>query len=288
MAQQELVTHRLSRRSLLKRGVLLAGGGIALDGFGVEPRLMAVDKVRVPIAGLPTSFEGYKILHLTDTHCGRWIDPEFIRASIARGLEHNPDLVVFTGDVVDSHGPAKLPDLRHAFKEVAAPDGALLVLGNHDAYRGADRVRGAVQDQTPFELLENKNRILRRGNESIAIVGLGDMWTGSLDYDVAFRGLPKDVPRILLQHNPDLAEEMPEGHRVDLQLSGHTHGGQMRFPWGHAPRVPSKYGNKFLEGLVQGRVHPVFVCRGIGGGGPMHPRLFCPPQISVVELVGNG
>src|SRR5262245_26070553 len=125
MGVSEPTDGRASRRTVLKRGLLVAAAGLGLDASAIEPRLMAVDNTRLPIAGLPDEFVGYRILHLTDTHCGRWIDPGFIRASIARGLAHRPDLVVFTGDVVDSHGPAKLPDLHSPFQDVAAPDGAL-------------------------------------------------------------------------------------------------------------------------------------------------------------------
>ncbi len=259
-------------------------GGLTLDAYALEPRWIAIDHVDLPIKDLPKDFEGYKILHLTDTHCGPYIDPQLIRESIKDSLKLKPDLIVFTGDLVDGHGPVKLPDLKYPFQDVSAPDGQFLVLGNHDAWRNGKMVRKAVADETPFKSIENQNVRISRGKSEIALVGLGDLWTGELNFDKAFRGIPDHMPRILLQHNPDLAEEMPSEFNVSMQLSGHTHGGQIRMPWGFAPRVPSRYGNKFREGIVQGARHMVYVCRGIGAVGPWHPRLFCRPQISLLTL----
>ena len=204
-------------------------------------------------------------------------------------MAFKPDLVAVPGDFVHSWDflwgkRHALPSFRGYFDALAAPDGVLGVLGNHDHWLDAVEVRRELHENTPVRLLEGPPHLIQRQGETIAIVGLDDLWQKDLDFDGAFKGLPEGVPRILLQHNPDLAEEMPAGFRVDLQLSGHTHGGHIRVPFGPALIIPSKYGNIFREGLVQGRRHRVFVTRGVGSATPFQARFCCRPEVSGILL----
>src|SRR5262249_27308037 len=120
----------------------------------------------------------------------------------------------------------------------------------------------------------------------LAISAVGDLWEDRQDYRRALDGLPASMPRLLLSHNPDVAEEaafIASGLRVDLMLSGHTHGGQIRLPGVGAPISSSRFGQKYCEGLVEGPACRVFVCRGIGVSAfPL--RLGVPPEIAVLEL----
>jgi len=277
------VDTKVSRRKLVKRGLFGLAGLLTLDALVIEPRLLSVEKIRIPIQGLDPAFEGFRIVQLSDFHCGPWIDPHFVRDAGKRAMEQKPDILVYTGDFVEGR-QYRIPDLRTELDHLKAPNGVLGVLGNHDGWAGTNEVVREVERAGTLDLLVNRRVIVERGGAALAFVGLADLWTGKTDLPTAFKGIPKDVPRILLQHNPDYANDMEPGQRVDLQLAGHTHGGQLRTPWGYAPKLPSRYGNKFREGLVQGTQHQVFVNRGIGGVVPLHPRLFCLPQISVIEL----
>ena len=116
--------------------------------------------------------------------------------------------------------------------------------------------------------------------------GVGDLWTDQQRYDDALGGVPSSMPRLLLSHNPDVAEDAAlrdPSRRVDLMLSGHTHGGQIYVPFMGTPVVPSRYKGKYARGLVQGPAFPVFVCRGVGHT-VMPVRVGIRPELAVIEL----
>jgi predicted MPP superfamily phosphohydrolase len=176
--------------------------------------------------------------------------------------------------------------------QLRARIGVVAVLGNHDWWEDEARTRRAF-DAAGIPLLDNGRRILTPGRrlvreaaEGLAVCGVGDLWEDLQDYEHALGGLPAGMTRLLLAHNPDVAEEpglVRGGRRVDLLLSGHTHGGQVRLPGLGTPLVPSRYGQKYAQGLIQGPVCPVFVSRGIGVS--MLPlRCGVSPEIAVLEL----
>ena len=142
---------------------------------------------------------------------------------------------------------------------------------------------GRSAANTSIELLDNRSRVLRRGGERLAIGGVGDLWTDRVDAVAAFAGVSESVPRILLSHNPDVAENPMPSVRVDLQLSGHTHGGEVRIPFGPAPITGSAYGQKFRAGLVEGRNHRVYVTRGVCS--IRHLRFWCRPEVTHLTLL---
>jgi predicted MPP superfamily phosphohydrolase len=153
-------------------------------------------------------------------------------------------------------------------------------------------MRAALTD-VGIPLIDNSRRVLtpdRRlvaaADEGLALSGLGDLWEDYQDYWAALDDLPESMPRLLLSHNPDTAEEWRftrSGLRVDLMISGHTHGGQIHIPYLGAPVVPSRFGQKYVRGLVQGPTCPVFICRGIGMSG-VPIRLGSRPEIALLEL----
>jgi predicted MPP superfamily phosphohydrolase len=162
------------------------------------------------------------------------------------------------------------------------PDGVYGVLGNHDHWFDAEGTRKKLADSTPIELIECKHVIVERNGDALAIGGIGDLWEGEVDVVKAFQGVDPETPRILLSHNPDFAEENTDQVRVDLQLSGHTHGGEIVSPWGWAPVIPSNYGSKFRYGFAQGKSHPCFTTSGVCS--PRHVRFLCRPEVVVIEL----
>jgi predicted MPP superfamily phosphohydrolase len=170
--------------------------------------------------------------------------------------------------------------------------GTVAVLGNHDWWEDAPRICRAFAG-TDIVLIDNDRRVLTSDRKlvptaeaGLALCGVGDLWEDSPDYHTALGGLPASLPRLLLSHNPDVAEEpgfVQSGLRVDLMLSGHTHGGQISIPKYGAIVTSSRFGNKYAKGLIQGPVCPVFVSRGIGVSAfPL--RCGVPPEIVVLEL----
>ena len=120
----------------------------------------------------------------------------------------------------------------------------------------------------------------------MCIAGVGDLWEGAPDYHAALSGAPRAMPRLLLSHNPDAAEDskfVTGNYRVDLMISGHTHGGQVWVPGIGTPIVPSKFGQKYASGLVKGPACDVFISKGVGVSG-LPVRFGVPPEIVVFDL----
>ena len=273
----------ISRRKLLRwtaRGAAGIVGLGALDAFAIEPRFLDLARVTVPIRDLPASFEGYRIAFLTDVHYPRHIDRGFIRRAVELGNSTNPDLYLFGGDYVD--GGHTVPSLANLFDGAKAPDGLYGVLGNHDWWVDGDGVRAEIERTSRIEFLDNRHVRLRRGGDEIALAGLEDLWCRRPDLDQALAGVPPEMPRLLLSHNPDTAEATNGSGRVDLQLSGHTHGGEIVLPLYGPPYLPSHYGRKFAQGLVEGKLHRVYVSRGIAS--PRRVRFACRPEITAITL----
>jgi predicted MPP superfamily phosphohydrolase len=281
---------KISRRKVIKWSIGSLASISLIEGFFLEPHRVRLQHTRVPINGLGDGFAGYRVAVISDFHIPHWVSETYVQHAIGLALAEKPDIILLPGDFCNSHGSfgmkgnIPVPDLASYLSSLAAPDGVYGVLGNHDYWLDADGVLDSLS-RTPVNILRNENLILRRGSDSLAIVGTPDLWEDDIDLSAAFGGISQETPRILMQHNPDLCEEFPEGYRVDLQVSGHTHGGQVRIPFGPALLLPTKYGNKYREGLVHGPRHRVYVTRGVGMSSTLPVRFCCPPEVTLLELV---
>lgn len=259
----------------------MAAAGV--DAFLIEPYNLRLETLHVPIVGLDPVFDGYKIGLLADLHYPRFASFQTIQQAVARLNAFQPDVVALPGDLVaQRQGIDDVPDFSGLFSNLKVLDGAFATLGNHDHWVDARIVRSQVTWNTPFEMLEHKSRVIERGSAKLGFAGVGDLWTGSVNIDDAVDEIPEDVPRILLCHNPDVAEQSRSQARVDLMLSGHTHGGQICLPGGKPITVPSAYGDKFARGLVQGARYRVYVTRGVCS--VLGARFWCPPEVTGIIL----
>ena len=272
----------MNRRRFLKRAVA-AGLGIgaagAVDALVVEPRWIAVERLDVPIRGLGAALDGLRVVLISDTHCGPWTRPAHVRKAVRLANAQRPDVVLLLGDYCHRHRRHIRPGIE-PLADLRAQHGVFAVLGNHDHWEDARATRRALADAAIPEL-DSRSVTLDVGGSRLAIGGVDDLWTGRQDLEASFDGVPGDVPRLLVSHNPDYAEEMPEGVRVDLMVSGHTHGGQVWLPLVGAPLVPSRYGGKYRAGLVVGPRCPVYVTRGLGTITPP-VRFLCRPELTVL------
>ena len=260
-------------------------GSLALgvDAFAIEPSWFAVEKRDIRIRGLGRAFDGYRIAVLSDVHWPRFTSRATLDRAVGLAMDFDPHLIAIPGDICDNKPTFTIPDLRGLFDRLHAPDGVIGSLGNHDhKIHDVPGLRREIGAHTPIELMDGRHRIVTRGGDRLALGAVGDLWYGVVDPVATFRGVPEEVPRIMLSHNPDVAENPMEPVRVDLQLSGHTHGGEFRIPFGPAPITGSVYGQKFREGYVQGRNHPVYVTRGVCS--VMHARFFCRPEVTHLTL----
>jgi len=285
---------RLTRRGFLLCGMKLAGGGV-LGGIGyslvVEARWFEISRRTFPLPDLHPALDGLQIVHLTDIHHGPWLSRAYVRDVVETANGLKPDMFLLTGDYVHQ-SPAYIEPVVEELGKLRPKIGTLAVLGNHDWWEDAalfrrefGRVGIPLLDNTRC-ILTPERKLVPKGREGLAIAGVGDLWEDRLDYQAALADLPEHMPRLLLSHNPDVAEEqrfIRGGHRVDLMLSGHTHGGQIFIPFLGTPIIPSYYGQKYAQGLVQGPVCPVYVCRGLGMT-VLPLRCGVKPEMAVIEL----
>ena len=264
-------------------GVPLLALAVTLIGFVNARRVARVVKVEVPIAGLPRELHGYSIAQISDIHVGPTIRRPYLNAIVTKVNALQPDAIAVTGDLVD--GSVQRLALHTApLARLSAPDGAFFVTGNHEYYSGVDQWVAEVR-RLGLRVLMNEHVIRRRGGAKVMMAGVTDYTaqhfdpTHRSDPHLAAAGAPDDVAvKVLLAHQPRSAPAAADAG-FDLQLSGHTHGGQF-FPWNLF--VPLQ--QPFVAGLNRVRSLWVYTSRGTGYWGP--PKRFgAPSEITLVRLV---
>jgi hypothetical protein len=270
----------LTRRGFLKFAGVAVLGGAAGAGYvtQVEPEWLTVERQTITLPRMTAGLDGYKIVQLSDFHLYPFATLDLMEKTVAKTQELAPDLVVLTGDYV-LETAASIFDLAPELAKLNPRHGIFAVLGNHDHWTDADVVKQGLTENG-IELLHNQGVLL---NESqLFLAGVDDLWSGEPDVEAALADWREDVPTILLAHEPDFADEFLHNGRIQLQLSGHTHGGQVRLP-GVGPLVLPRYGQKYHNGLYQVGQGHVYTNRGIGLVGPA-VRLNCPPEITEFVL----
>lgn len=263
-------------------GMLGAAGLVASYPFCIERYLVLTNHYLIPVPNLPAAFAGLRIVQLTDLHYGPLVPLALIRHVVRRANELQPELIVCTGDYVQAKRTiAQIDAVWPLLAELKAPAGVFSVLGNHDHWADTERsrhwLRATGQD------LRHQAKAIEKEGARLWFAGAGDLWEDHRDLDEVLGAVPDDDCRIVLAHNPDTADT-GFSRRVDLMLSGHTHGGQVVFPLIGAPVLPVR--NKtYASGL---KTSPggtsVFIARGIGWAH-LPVRFNCPPEIAVLELV---
>jgi predicted MPP superfamily phosphohydrolase len=194
------------------------------------------------------------------------------------------DLVAFTGDLAASEGA--LEESADALAGLRAHDGSVAVLGNHDHWIGEERVTEVLAARG-IAVLGNGHLKLERNGDALYIVGVKDAsYVRRDDLQRAFGGVPPEAPAIMLTHSPDIVLK-PLSHRASLVLSGHTHGGQMIFPWIGPLYVPTRLGRRRMSGLLRAEGQLLYINRGLGEVFPPM-RLGCPPEVALLTLRRRG
>jgi predicted MPP superfamily phosphohydrolase len=255
---------------------------ITVIGFLNARRTAQPVRVHVPIDGLAQAFEGYRIVQISDIHVGPTIKGGYLEAIVEAVNRLQPDLVAVTGDLVDG----SVQELREHVAPLAklrARDGAFFVTGNHEYYSGADPWIAELR-RLGLRVLMNEHQVLYRGDAALVVAGVPDFSAGHFDRAhqpdpaAALQGSPAGAVKLLLAHQPR-AVRTAEPAGFDLQLSGHTHGGQF-LPWNFFVRFQQPY----TAGLHRfGRLW-LYVSRGTGYWGP--PKRFgAPSEITELLLV---
>jgi predicted MPP superfamily phosphohydrolase len=285
----------VSRRGFLK---WILGGGAR-----VEPRWIEIVRVDVPIRGLPTPWQDFTIAQLSDFHVGPEVKAEDVRRAVEITNELEPDLIVLTGDYVSGSAQHSAACARE-LAALKAEHGVRAVLGNHDFWTDADVVAANLR-QAGLDVLRNEHRRLRVGGadlsttlrpfgraqgrlcpgqdsgHSLWLVGIEDAWSGKPDLEAALDGVPQGATTVLLAHEPDFADRAT-GQGISLQLSGHSHGGQVRLPLVGALILPY-LAHKYPYGLRQVGEMWLYTNRGIGLVAPP-VRFLCRPEITLLRL----
>jgi predicted MPP superfamily phosphohydrolase len=254
----------------------------ALARLGAWERMeLRVERVEVRVRGLPPAFDGYRIAFLTDPHLSPLVPRWWIERAVARVTTLGADLIALGGDYVDDD-PHYVSAVGDMLRPLSAPDGVVGVLGNHDHYVDASGVRTQLAAAGVRELL-NAALVVRRADASLAIAGVGDLQCDVIAFERVLDGVGSDVPRVVLSHDPDVFAYWPSNVRLDLMLSGHTHGGQAWLPILGPPYVPSQFGFRYLKGLIREGERQLYVSRGVGASG-VPIRWKCPPELTLVVL----
>jgi len=273
------------RREFLAQ--LLAGGagafGLALSGWGVWSAIRPVEvkRVAVRLKKLPRSLSGLRLVQLSDMHVGLTIGRDFVEDVVRKVNALEPDIVAITGDLIDGSvadlGPAVAP-----LGEIRAKLGTYFVTGNHEYYSGADSWLAFLQS-IGIKALRNERVELTVNGETMHLAGVDD-WTAhqfgnghGSDMESAMQGRDANKPVVLLAHQPVHFDEA-RAHGVDLQISGHTHGGQI-FPFGFLTRLAQP----FVSGLHRRGDSQIYVSSGTGYWGPPM-RIAAPAEITLIEL----
>jgi len=253
----------------------------------IEPKLLDMNQIEIKSKSVSKNIEGFKIVQFSDTHLGDNFSLDQLQHLVDKINDQNPDLIVFTGDLIDnSNRYDETNQIHPILNQLHAKYGKYAIYGNHDVGGAGKRVYSNVLAHSGFTLLENSNvTIPFKDHDTLSIVGLDDYLLGRPNPQKAFANVQKDSFTLLLAHEPDIANRLND-YPVDLQLSGHSHGGQVKLPFHKAIYTPP-LAIDYTEGLyeIHNSLKPMslYVNRGIGTTR-LPIRFFSLPEISVFTL----
>lgn len=271
---------RITRRTFLCGSLAAIAGGSLYAGL-IEPGWLDIVHLELPLRKLPDAFAGFTIAHISDLHFGRFIGPAHLDPVIDAAMALGADAVVITGDIVSrvNHGE---PDMIvQTLSRLRAPQGVYAILGNHDWWADGRVVADALR-HAGITVLSNENITWQRDGQTLYLAGIDDIWCGKNDLRQTLGGIPADAAIVVLAHEPDYADTVANDRRVILQLSGHSHGGQVRLPFYGGLHFPP-WARKYPIGLYQ--IQDLTLYTNCGLGMVLLPvRFACRPEITLFTL----
>lgn len=256
----------------------LAAGLTRFARYAVEEATsLSIERVEIRLARLPKRLDGLKIVHLSDVHHSPLTDLEHISRAVRLASSLEPDLVVLTGDFV-SHQAEYISPVAAVLGRLESRFGSFACLGNHDHWTDPEAVATSL-DSHGIRVLINEGFRFTHDGSSFWLAGVDDYLVGRTDLEAALRGSFPDEMKLLLAHNPVIFRKAAR-RGVDLTLSGHTHGGQIRFTESQGGLLPRR---RFVAGLHSRGSSHIYVTRGIGTV-VVPIRFQCPPEISLLTL----
>ena len=268
------------------RAVVVIAVVVTLSALGIRSALgpPALRRVELALDRWPAALDGFRIVQISDLHIGPILDRRFARELTDRVNALEPDLVAVTGDLVDGR-VALLKDEVAPFADLRGRHGVFFVTGNHDHYSGA-QAWATVVSELGIRVLRNEHVEIRSDGAAFTLAGVDDHRAGMLpgeegeDLEAALADLPSEQPVVLLAHDPSTFTRAA-GMGVDLQLSGHTHGGQI-WPFRYVVRLAIP----FVEGVHRRGAAQLYVSRGTGFWGPPM-RLGAPAELTEIVLLAS-
>ena len=278
--------YRLTRRSFVTLSAA-ALGGLGLYAGEVSRHELSIERHTIHLDRLPDAFRGLRIVQISDFHYGEFTEDFFLREIVREVNRLQPDVVLLTGDFVSfgplpySYARARAPECAAILSEITCKQ-RYAILGNHDSVIGSDYVIEPLREHG-IPVLVNEYTVMERGGRRVWLAGLGSACAEDSRPEL---GIPKPSvtrgePVIVLSHEPDVLPDIAK-YNVDLMLSGHTHGGQIRLPFLPPLQLPV-LGKNYVEGLFHSGRTQLYVNRGIGAVGVPF-RFNCPAEITVLTL----
>ncbi|MGH9861243.1 MAG: metallophosphoesterase [Candidatus Acidiferrales bacterium] len=280
----------MSPRSKWKKRVLatcvvvcVTAAGLAVWAFWIEPSRLVVK--RVTLEWKPEAGRGLRIALVSDLHVGSpHVGLERLSAVVEMVNRESPDLILLAGDFVVGKAAGEAVMESHVFApelgKLRARLGVVAVLGNHDWWYLGGKVQRDLRAHG-ITVLHNQAVPYETPAGKLWVAGLGELWVKMNDISATLRDVPEGAPVILLTHNPDIFPGVPAD--VNLVLAGHTHGGQVKFPFIGAPVVPSQYGQRYVAGYIEENGRRMFVTTGVGTS-ILPVRFGVPPEIVILTL----
>ena len=289
------MSEQITRRTFIKRavGTLLTAGGLGTGSYfyarEVEPRMLDITRHTIKNAALPSGFDGVRVIQFSDTHIGFQYTMEQLKQLITKINKFKPDLIVFTGDLLDDpRNFTEKKELITMLSNLDAPLGKFAVYGNHDHGGYGSDLYKQIMEQSGFTLLLNTSANIKLlDGSSIWIAGIDDAMLGKPDLNASMAKIPTDSYTILLSHAPDKAEEAAQ-HPIQMQMSGHSHGGQIQIPF-YGPLVTPPFAENYVEGFYT--VGPndgltLYVNRGLGTTR-LPFRFLSQPELAIFTLISE-
>jgi len=271
----------LTRRNAIASLALSSLAAAAYSRFH-EPQSLRVRKLSIALAQLPPPLEGLRIVQLSDFHCEPFTSLSFLTRAAEIASDLHPDLVALTGDFIDGR-PGAIEGLAPVLGKIKSRFGTFAINGNHDVRKAGTLVEKHLS-QNRIHFLKNQSHALSIHDHPLHLAGTDSLF-GSLDIHRTLKDIPDKAFTILLAHEPDVADLASVSNKVDLQLSGHSHGGQIRLPGLPPPYLPIG-GKKYPRGLY--RLGKTTLFTSIGLGTTQFPLRFgCPPEVVELTLTRN-
>ncbi len=247
-----------------------------------SPKNIDLVEVNIELDNLGWDFHNYRILNISDIHLGQWINPEYLENMVDYINTLNYDLIVLTGDYVSYVIEGYDEALEASLKRLKSPDGKFGVLGNHDHWMGSDIIRDIFK-KSDITDLSNDVVHLTKGNDRINLAGVDSCTVCADNLDNVLEKLNSDYPTILLAHEPDFALESSQTGKIDLQISGHSHGGQFIIPKFETTPFRGPNSTKYPVGLYKVNNMIQYTSKGLGTNS-FRIRINCKPEITIITL----